>query len=139
MPASRAEGRILGAEPDAHGGLETGSDGEDQCAAARALALGDRQRGRNDLRRGVAQRRPVHVANGDRRDEIAVQQRRSGERELLAADDGRFARIAERAGKRADLPALVALASVREDADSDFATRGLLPLLSHLLQDLMPG
>src|SRR3989442_3455163 len=122
MPALRPKRRILGAEPDTDGGLEAGGDCQDQRAAARAVALGDRQGGRNDLGRGMAQRRPVDIADRDGGDQVSVLQRGSGERERLAADDARLARGAERGSECADLPALVAVASgdrARERVEDD--------------------
>src|SRR5712691_6688503 len=131
MPTLRPKRRILGAEPDADGGLEAGGDCQDQRAAVRAVALGDRQRGRNDLGRGMAQRRPVDIADRDGGDQVSVQQRGSGKRERLAADDARLARGAERGSECADLPALVAVASgdrarqrVEDDVLDALADRG---------------
>src|SRR3954462_13137297 len=108
MPAARAERGVLRAKADAHGGLEAGGNGGDQGATVRAVALADSERRRHDLRRGVAERRPVDVAHGDRSDQVTVEQRGAGERELLAADDGCLARGAERAGEAPDLSGLVA-------------------------------
>src|SRR2546426_7022059 len=122
MPALRSKRRILGAEPDADSGLGAGGDCQDRRAAARAVALGDRQGGRNDLGRGMAQRRPVDIADRDGGDQVSVLQRGSGERERLAADDARLARGAERGSECADLPALVAVASgdrARERVEDD--------------------
>src|SRR6266851_4973329 len=139
MPALRAKRRILGSEPDADGGLEAGGDCQDQRAAVRAVALGERQGGRNDLGRGMAQRRPVDIADGDGGDQVSVLQRGSGERERLAADDARLARGAERGSECADLQALVAVASgdcarerVEDDVLDALADRGRQVLVVEL-------
>src|SRR5258708_17202534 len=62
---------------------------------------------------------------------MAIEQRRSSEGELLAADDARLARGTERRGERADLLALVALAAgncarqrVEDDVLDAVADRG---------------
>ena len=109
MPAARAEGLVVGAEPDAHGGFQACGNRGDECAAIGARSLGDGERGRHDLRRGVAQRGTVDIAHGHGGDQVTIEQRGAGERELLAADHRRFMRGAKRSGERADLGAFVAL------------------------------
>src|SRR6185295_18798058 len=105
------EGRIVRAEADPYRRLEAGGDGGDKVDAARAVALGDGERRRHDLRRGVAKGGPVHVAHRDRGDEVAVQQRRPGERQRLTADYGCFRGISQCGSERANLLRLVALAA----------------------------
>src|SRR5438128_958185 len=111
MPAFGAERGIVHAQADAHRGLQADGHGKDKIATASAVALRDRERRWHDLRRGVAQRRAMHIAHRYGGDQVAIQQRGAGKRQLLAADDARFARAAERRGEGADLLRLVALAA----------------------------
>ena len=90
MPALGTKRRVVRAQAHTHGGLQASRHCHDEIATIRAVALRDRERRWHDLRRGVAQRRAMHVADGDGGNQIAIQQCRSGKRELLAADDARF-------------------------------------------------
>ena len=88
---------------------QTGGDGDQKIAAGQVVALGDRQRGRHDFRGDMGHGRAVHVAHRDRGDQIAVQQRRAGKRQMVAADHARFATLRQRRGERRDLAGLLAL------------------------------
>src|SRR3954469_5886792 len=110
MPAFRAKRRVFRTQADARGRFEARGNGEQQIAAAGAIALGDRERRRDDLRRRVAERRPMYVADGDGGDQVAVEERRARERKLAIADDGGFLGCAERGGERVNLLGLVPLA-----------------------------
>ena len=75
MPSPRTEFRIIEAETDPRRHLTAGRKGGEQGAAGKSIALGDGERWRHDFGRDVRERRPIHVAHGDRGDEISVEQR----------------------------------------------------------------
>ena len=109
VPAAGAHRGVAHAPADPHDRLQTCGDRDEQVAAAGAALLGDGERGRHHLGRDVAERRPMDVADRDRRDLIAVDQGRAGQRARRSGDDRRGPRAADRRGQRLDLRRLVAV------------------------------
>jgi len=109
MPAAFTECRVVDAEADAHRCLEAGSECGHQVAAGDAATLGDRQGGRNDLRRDVAQVGTVHVADRDGRDLVSIQEGSAEAREAAGPDCGGLITGAQGGRNRLDLGRLVSV------------------------------
>ena len=73
VPAARAKFRIIGADADPRRHLTAGRDRGEQRAAAQSVAFGNGERRRHDLGRDVGHGLAMHVAHGDRSDEISVE------------------------------------------------------------------
>jgi hypothetical protein len=124
-------------DPDAHSRrhLASGGDGDQQVAARGAIAFGDRQGGRDHLRRHMGQRRPMDVAHGDGGDEIAVQNGRAGERQPVAADDAALAGLRQPRGERRELLGL--LAAVPGDRASQGVQQDILAVIADLSRKIV--
>ena len=103
MPAAGAKHRIIEPDADPRRHFRTDSDGDQKITTGQAVAFRDHQRRRHDLRRDVGHGRAMHVAHRRRGDEIGVEQRRAGQRQMPAADHARFAALRQRGGKGRDL------------------------------------
>ena len=75
----------------------------------RSVALRDGERGRYHFRRDVGERGAVNVAHGDGGDQVAVQHRRAGERQAVAADDAALIRLRKACRERRQLVGFLAL------------------------------
>ena len=111
VPAAGAEFRIIGADADPRRHFASGRERGEQRPAVEPIALGDGERRRHHFGRHMRHGLAVHVAHGDRGDEIGVEQGRAGERHVLTADHARFAGLGERGSQRRDLPGLLAKAA----------------------------
>jgi hypothetical protein len=74
----------------------------------------------------------MHVAHGDGGDQVAVEERRAGEREPVAADHARFLRLCERRGERRNLVRLLAL--MAGERAGERVKEHQLAVLAHLLR-----
>ena len=108
VPAASAEFRIIGADADPRRHLASRRDRGEQRAAAQPVALGNGERRRHDLGRDMRHRLAMHVAHGDRGDQIGVEQGRAGKRQMVAADHARFRALRQARRQRRDLPGLLA-------------------------------
>ena len=117
MPATRAKRRVVRAVRHAHRGFQPRRDGSQQRLAAGTIAFGNRQRGRYHLRRGVIQRRAMHVAYGDGSDQIAVEQRRACQRQFVTAEYAGFTGSAQCRRQAAYLFHLVAVRASQRAGD----------------------
>ena len=135
VPAALPEFRIVEPVADPRRDLAAGGDGDEQVAAGIAVLVGDRQRRRDHLRRDVGHGRAVHVAHGRGRDQIAVQQRRAGEREPAAADDTGLAGLRERGRQRGHLMGFLAL--VAGEGAGQRVEQEVLAMLPHALRHVV--
>jgi hypothetical protein len=108
VPTAGAEFWIIGADTDPRRHLASRGDRGEQRAPAQSVALGNGQRRRHDLRRDVRHGLAMHVAHGDRGDEIGVERSRAGKRQMLAADHARFRALRQARCQRRDLSGLLA-------------------------------
>jgi len=130
VPALGAERGIIEADPDPRRRLASGGDGHEEVAARQGVALGDRQGGRHHFRRHMGQRRAVHVAHGDRGDEITIEKCRAGERQPVAADDAALVGLRQSRRERGELLRL--FAAVPGDRARQGIEQEVLAVISHL-------
>ena len=109
VEAAGSERRIV--EPDPYAGrhLASGGGRHQEIAAGQIVTFGDRQSRRHHFRGDMGHGGAMRVAHGDGGDEIAVEQRRAGEREVVAADHAGLARLRQARCQRRDLVCLLAL------------------------------
>ncbi len=109
MPAARAKHRIIEPDADPRRHFASRGDSDQKIAAGKSVALGDCQRRRHDFRRDVSHGGAVHIAHRHRGNEVTIEQRRAGKRQLPAADHARLAALRQSRSERRDLPGLLAL------------------------------
>ena len=110
VPALAAEDRVVEADPHPRRGLQACGQRGEQRPPGGAVGLRDGEGRRHDLRRDVGERRAVDVAHRHRGNQVAVHERRAGERRPPAADDRGVAGLPEGARRGGDLGGLLPLA-----------------------------
>jgi len=118
VPAAGTERRIVEPDPDPRRHLASGGDRHQEVAAGKPIALRDRQGRRDHFRRDVGHGGTVHVAHRHGRDEIAVEQGRTGKRQVTAADHARFIRLRQRRRQRRQLMGFLALVAGQGTGES---------------------
>ena len=130
VPALGPHCRVIGPDSNPRRHLASRGQRNKQVATRQAIALGDRQRGRDHLRRHMRERRSMDVTHGDRGNEIAIQNCRAGERQPVAANDTALSGLGQPRRQGSELFRL--LAAVPGDRACQGVQQHIFAVVSHL-------